>query len=627
MSSELSLIIAIVVVLVYLQVRLIKNGKEKINLLQSIFGTGLSDSKSLKKSKKLYETKEVFIPKHYLKKLSWEEIKNNITHYSYYKDDVKIEKIPDTKEYSRRKSLIEDLIVRLKHTTDEVDFEVLEAKLTEEEDSLRKDEAAGKFESTKRTVVCKKEDKEKIEIILINNTNPVAKEIEKSINTYLLRNKGAVSDFNLIKDIVERNSDAVATEIESVTPMPLYLGLAGTMSGIVVGLGLIGLTTGFNNIQNVVDSLMSEVALAMLVSLLGVLSTTYLSWKSRTCNSIIESDKNKFYTWVQTELLPVLSSNTVSTLTLLERNLSKFNESFGATIVKLDEKLSKVGETYGQQLEILRRIEELDVTKMATANVKILKALDSSSGNIENFARYMDNSTTYLSEVRKLTDELDGYLARTGSLETIADFYKKQMNEIASRQDAIKTTVISVDDTMQKALANLEEHTEKGLTGLKQTYIKQQDEMEKIAQQQGGLLTEKLAKIDVVIAFIEKLQPLLGQISKMETAINNAANRADSAARSEINAINNLAEAIKKNRTASYSTSRQGSGVTTREEAYGRSEKKGFFSSITDLFKRKKITEESIIDTSKSEKSITPPIDSSKGQWYEQGRNKRINKS
>lgn len=627
MSFELILIIAIVCVLIYFQVRLIKNGKEKINLLQSIFNTGSFFSKSDKSSKELYKTKEVFIPKHHLKKLSWEEIKQNLTDFSYDNDDVKIEKIPNTKEYSRRKKRISDLEQLLKVTTDSEEFERTRMVLNAEMESFVRDEASGKFETTKRTIICKKEDKEKIEIVLINNTNPVAEEIEKSINTYLLRNKGAVSDFNLIKDIVERNSDAVATEIESVTPMPLYLGLAGTMSGIVLGLGLIGLTTGFNNIQNVVDSLMSEVALAMIVSLLGVLSTTYLSWKSRTCNSIIESDKNKFYTWVQTELLPVLSSNTVSTLTLLERNLSKFNDSFGATIVKLDEKLSKVGETYGQQLEILRRIEKLDVSKVATANVKILKALDSSSGNIENFAKYMDNSTTYLSEVRKLTDELDGYLARTGSLETIADFYKKQMNEIALRQDAIKTTVISVDDTMQKALANLEEHTEKGLTGLKQTYIKQQDEMEKIAQQQGGLLTEKLAKIDVVIAFIEKLQPLLVQISKMEMAINNAAYRADSAAKSEINAINNLAEAIKKNRTASYNSSRNGSGVTTRDETYDYPKKKGLFSGFTSFFKRNKKSEEIIIDTSKKVNNTSPSPDSSKGQWYEQGRNKRINKA
>lgn len=620
MSFELILIIAIVCVLVYFQYTLVKNGNEKIKILQSIFNPGNDYSKPLSTKEGLYITKDIYIPKKLLKKLTWEKVKEEIDKYKYNSDDVKEEKIINQKEIDRRQKTISSLQHELDTCFDSTEVSRIKRALDDAKKDFVRDEANGKFETIKRTVTCKKEDKEKIEIILLNNTNPVAEEIEKSINTYLLRNKGAVSDFNLIKDIVERNSDAVATEIESVTPMPLYLGLAGTMSGIVVGLGIIGITTGFNDIQNVVDSLMSEVALAMVVSLLGVLSTTFISWKSRSCNAIIEADKNKFYTWIQTELLPVLSSNTVSTLTLLERNLSKFNESFGRTIIKLDEKLSKVGDTYGQQLEILRRIEQLDVTKMATANVKILKALDSSSSNIENFARYMDNTTSYLAEVRRLTDELDSYLARTGSLETIADFYKKQMNEISSRQDAIKTTVISVDDTMQKALANLEEHTEQGLTGLKQTYVKQQDEMEKIAQQQGGMLNEKLAKLDTAIDFISKIQPLVEKISRMENAINNAANKADLAARSEINAINNLAEAIKKNRAIPTSGNTRGASGASRSDSTDAP--KGFVAKIGGYFKRKKKVELTDIP-----ESSTPSVPSqNKGQWYEQGKHQRINK-
>ena len=620
MSFELILIIAIVCVLVYFQYTLVKNGNEKIKILQSIFNPGNDYSKPLSTKEGLYITKDIYIPKKLLKKLTWEKVKEELDKYKYNSDDVKEEKIINQKEIDRRQKTISSLQHELDTCFDSTEVCRIKRALDDAKKDFVRDEANGKFETIKRTVTCKKEDKEKIEIILLNNTNPVAEEIEKSINTYLLRNKGAVSDFNLIKDIVERNSDAVATEIESVTPMPLYLGLAGTMSGIVVGLGIIGITTGFNDIQNVVDSLMSEVALAMVVSLLGVLSTTFISWKSRSCNAIIEADKNKFYTWIQTELLPVLSSNTVSTLTLLERNLSKFNESFGSTIIKLDEKLSKVGDTYGQQLEILRRIEQLDVTKMATANVKILKALDSSSSNIENFARYMDNTTSYLAEVRRLTDELDSYLARTGSLETIADFYKKQMNEISSRQDAIKTTVISVDDTMQKALANLEEHTEQGLTGLKQTYVKQQDEMEKIAQQQGGMLNEKLAKLDTAIDFISKIQPLVEKISRMENAINNAANKADLAARSEINAINNLAEAIKKNRAIPTSENTRGASGASRSDSTDAP--KGFVAKIGGYFKRKKKVELTDIP-----ESSTPSVPSqNKGQWYEQGKHQRINK-
>lgn len=460
-----------------------------------------------------------------------------------------------------------------------------------------------------------------IQVIIINNENEVAKEIENSINTYLIKNKGAVSDFNLIKDIVERNCDAVESEIESVTPLPLYLGLVGTMLGIIVGLGAIGLTTGFGDIQQVVDSLMSEVACAMVASLVGVLTTTFISWKSRKCNVVIEADKNKFYTWIQTELLPVLSSNTVSTLTLLERNLNRFNASFGYTIVKLDEKLSKVGETYEQQLEILRRIENLDMSQMATANVKILKALDSSSKNLEDFAQYMDNSTKYLSEVRKLTKQMDSHLKETESLEIIADFYKKQMNEIALRQDAIKSSVISVDDTLQKALASLQANAEQGLSGLKQTYVKQQDEMEKLALQQGTALMDKLAKLDLIVELVHEMQSMPKQISNMEKALNNAIKQSDNAAKAEINAINNLAEAIRKNRISNTS------GKTTSRTINGKVsefiERGGFLSKISNVFKKKQ---------KKSATTIEAPMSANnadsqpKRQWYEQGKQKRITK-
>ena len=143
---------------------------------------------------------------------------------------------------------------------------------------------------------------------------------------------------------------------------------------------------------------------------------------------------------------------------------------------------------------------------------------------------------------------MDSHLKETESLETIAEFYKKQMNEIALRQDAIKSSVVSVDDTLQKALASLQANAEQGLSGLKQTYVKQQDEMEKLALQQGTALTDKLAKLDLVVELVHEMQSMPKQIGSMEKALNNAVKQSDNAAKAEINAINNLAEAIRKNR-------------------------------------------------------------------------------
>src|SRR5690554_867654 len=60
--------------------------------------------------------------------------------------------------------------------------------------------------------------------IISKHKNEVLETIIISINNYLHNNKGAVSDFHLIKDIVDRNCDAKEEEIHTQIPVPLYLG-------------------------------------------------------------------------------------------------------------------------------------------------------------------------------------------------------------------------------------------------------------------------------------------------------------------------------------------------------------------------------------------------------------------
>jgi hypothetical protein len=45
------------------------------------------------------------------------------------------------------------------------------------------------------------------------STNHVCDKILYSVNNYLIRNRGGATDFNLIKDIVERNTDIVEEDI------------------------------------------------------------------------------------------------------------------------------------------------------------------------------------------------------------------------------------------------------------------------------------------------------------------------------------------------------------------------------------------------------------------------------
>ena len=71
--------------------------------------------------------------------------------------------------------------------------------------------------------------------IKTHHKNDILEVIISSLNKYLINNKGAVSDFHLMKDIVDRNCDAKEEEIHTQIPVPLYLGLTGTMLGILIG--------------------------------------------------------------------------------------------------------------------------------------------------------------------------------------------------------------------------------------------------------------------------------------------------------------------------------------------------------------------------------------------------------
>lgn len=343
----------------------------------------------------------------------------------------------------------------------------------------------------------------------------VTENIETSINTYLRKNKGAVSDFNLIKDIVERNCDSLEAEISSQTPLPLYLGLMGTVAGIILGLFTITVNGGFAQIDKVIEILMSDVAIAMIASFMGIGFTTLTLWKSKQCKVTVEANKNRFYTWIQTNLLPVISRSAVSAITLLQKNLTRFNESFTGTVDRLEEKLGDVGDMYSSQIEILEKIEAIDVKKMAVANVKVLSALDGSMGSLDRFSQYMGSVTEYLTAVRELNGKLDEHLERTETLGVVSEFYKSQMKEIGLRQDAIKSAVLSVDDVMKSALAALKANSEAGLKSMQEAFVQQIMSMQQMISKQTEQLTSQMNQMPQLLQRMDEISNIPSKIDKL----------------------------------------------------------------------------------------------------------------
>ena len=288
------------------------------------------------------------------------------------------------------------------------------------------------------------------------NKNAIFEKILHSINTYLIRNRNTASDFNLIKDITERNADAIEEDINLTLSIPLYLGLMGTMLGIVIGLFSMSSLTlagkpGEDALGQGITVLLGGVKIAMIASFTGLLLTTLNSgWFYKGSKSQVEAKKNEFYSFIQTELLPVINQSLGSTFESFQRNLFKFNGEFTGNLNKLSGIFETNFDALVLQESVLSKIENIDIATIAKYNVNVLKELQVSTKEFEKFNTHFANINSYVNNSATLVDRLNELLERTENLKEIADSLDDKLSQSSY-----------LLEFLSKHFQNLEEYSEK----------------------------------------------------------------------------------------------------------------------------------------------------------------------
>lgn len=320
------------------------------------------------------------------------------------------------------------------------------------------------------------------------NGNGIFTAIVTSINKYLGNNSGSVIDFGLLKDAVDRHCDSVENDIATQTPIPLYWGLAGTMVGVIMGLWdllqsnaimtLMGSSGGVINVasQNAasgINSLLSGVAWAMLASICGILLTTANSLLFKRCKLKEENGKNSFLAWMQSELLPELPSDTSEALNNLVKNLNKFNSTFAQNTSNLGNALNTVNQSYAIQADIIKAVHDMDVMKMAKANVRVLEELQQCTDKLEVFNQYLNDIEGYTEAIHRFETLYNEQADKIHVLEEIRDFFGRHKGEIA------KATA-DADRTLQESLQSIRESTSSNVAELHKYFYKQSEEFKGI---------------------------------------------------------------------------------------------------------------------------------------------------
>jgi hypothetical protein len=261
----------------------------------------------------------------------------------------------------------------------------------------------------------------RITVVKANGTESIIHRIAEAINHYLIRNYGAVVNFGIIKDIIEREVDNYDEEISQSIPTPLYLGLGATMLGIIFGLlaiPVISATDGGGEtlaFMGVINPLIDGVKIAMIASVVGLLLTTGLSsFRYKSARLSILNNKNRMLTYLETELLPELYETEGSGVSGLKYSLDQFSRKAEEIVSRVDETVQKTYTNIQVQLDLVGRVEQMDINQIARLNLEVFKHLER---NMKALAGFSD----YLASIEKISLNLDQFASRTASIDKVAD--------------------------------------------------------------------------------------------------------------------------------------------------------------------------------------------------------------
>ena len=190
------------------------------------------------------------------------------------------------------------------------------------------------------------------QLVEVGMNNSDLNELIKEINNYVVKTRGT-TDFSVIQNKVERKLNMRYDQSMSFLSFPTYLGLMGTFLGVFLGIFMFN--SGFDSAGNISDdsikNLLSGVLVSMFTSLVGLIMTTINNAKAGGAKAKIEQDKNEFYDYVQTELMPTLNVSLVVAIGKLHNTVNCFEPAFNQVIDRFQQTFDTCTTAFGNNFE------------------------------------------------------------------------------------------------------------------------------------------------------------------------------------------------------------------------------------------------------------------------------------
>ena len=356
------------------------------------------------------------------------------------------------------------------------------------------------------------------------NASSEAKQLVEEVNEYLRRNEGT-TDFNIIKDKTERSLDTLYEDAMSKVSYPTYLGLMGTFFGVFIGLKSFNIGVATSGVSDeIVSELIGGVIVSMVTSLIGLALMMIGNWIASDYQKKVEADKNKFYDFLQVQLMPIMGTSMVAALHKLHGTINTFEPAFRSII---DEFKSAFGEctetlkgTFGENVKQLTDAVEVMGRNMTTINENVKKQ--------DELLKTMKQRQTLetLEKFNEAADKFDSVSTSIAKLTDIKDEIAKSSQDLVKAQNdfvgqmTIPERVFEKVNTILNRVTTFEESINALGTNIAQTQMLGNTQMNLIQEQ----ITAIQKKTNLAVAYQELADEDLKNLFETQKAAINALN-------------------------------------------------------------------------------------------------------
>ena len=367
-----------------------------------------------------------------------------------------------------------------------------------------------------------------------NFSNSYFNRIKESIGEYMEANVGGTIDFQLIKDAVDRNCDSIEEDANAQIPLPLYIGLAGTMFGIIFGIGYLWLTGQLDALLDLtqtttnaagatvptgsdgVKTLLSGVAIAMIASIFGLTFTTIATWIFKGIKLEVEIGKNSFFTWMQSNLLPEVANDTVDAFRKLGRTLGRFNADFSRNADAFGRTMDRILGVNSTQNELLTNVEKMNkqIEAMSQNNLDVASRLTNVMNVLNDFANYVQSINGYTTALQHFTEQFNGEADRVHVLEEMKEFFTLQGDRLKREEDQLKKGIGKLDNALVEGTNQLKNRFSSSNEDLKRLMTAQKEQFKALLDSQTQMFKEAHQEL------INSIRKELGALPQTASALN-----------------------------------------------------------------------------------------------------------